>query len=148
MKRSMIILTAVLLAAFVCLLVSCSDNGEKSDGIPEKYTELDLDNQKPSESFDLLTSCVWEYEAESCTYILGMGANGAFINYCTCGEPVGNSDLTETFIYDDETSSVYLYDNDGKCIVKGTVKKLNDTSLTLDLFGKVCEYVKAEPSEE
>lgn len=127
MKKNVIFASALLIFS-LCIMVSCSSNS------------YDPSNQKPSENLDILTSGTWQYDFEGCGYTLRLYDNGEFSNYCNCGSPVGDSDLAEYYIYNDDEKKLYLYDSDGKQITEGNIESISRDTLIIKLFGETCEY--------
>lgn len=97
--------------------------------------------QKPSDNLDILTANSWEYDFESCAYTLSMRENGEFSNSCACGSPVGDSDIIEHYIYDDETKKLYLYDYEDKCIDEYEFLEISKDKIVVKQNGEVCTYV-------
>lgn len=51
---------------------------------------------------DFLTEKHWEYNILTCTEVLFFGEDGRFSYYETCGNPVGDYDMYDTYSYDAE----------------------------------------------
>ena len=123
MKRLFSLLVLICVA---CCFAGCSDETIK---------------QKPSETFDMMVGS-WEYDFEDCAYSLRFEENGEFSNSCACGSPVGDSDLVETFVYDDSTKNIYLYGPDKELVSTGKLESVDDTTITVTLFGEKCTYTR------
>ena len=84
----------VLLLAFFLLLTGCSEKeGEVGKVDYSKYPFVGVG---------------WERDAENDIETIYFGADGAFRYYCSCGNPVNDSDLCEGYIYDDESKTIIL----------------------------------------
>lgn len=122
MKKIFVILMAMI-------LIGCS--------APKELNEVKFKKslQVPSETLDKMVGR-WEYDFEDCAYGLRIGENQEFSLWCACGSPVGNSDLVEYFIYDEEKKIFYLYDCDRKFVetMRGALISENELRLDGDVF--------------
>ena len=48
----------------------------------------------------------WTRDAENDIETIRFGADGDFTYYCSCGNPVNDSDLCESYTYNDETKEI------------------------------------------
>lgn len=76
----------------------------------------------------------WKRKTDTCTEHIFFGSDGKFSYYCSCGEPVEDSDLCEKYYYDEDKKTVLL-DYPNGCV---EVKVLSNTfeSLVLDFGGE------------
>lgn len=58
---------------------------------------------------EFLTGKDWQYNTLVCMEVLHFSDEGNFSYYETCGNPVGDSDLYETYSYDEETGVITVY---------------------------------------
>ena len=130
------LITATILSVAFC--TGCSDSGNTKSGKPKPG------EQKQSENYEILVSGKWECETDVCTYMLYLDEDGTFSNYCGCGEPVGDADIVEFYVYDAESGKIYLYDSDEKYISKGKIKVLSEDEIEVSLFGEKCTYVNVK----
>ena len=61
-----------------------------------------------SKEADFLTNANWCYFT-NCDETISFGADGSYCYYCACGSPVGDSDLYDSYTYDEATSEITLY---------------------------------------
>ena len=78
------------LMLMVLLLTSCSDTKEKD------YSKY------------LFTDVSWTRTAENDIETIIFKSNGRFTYYCSCGNPVNDSDLCESYTYNDDTKEITL----------------------------------------
>ncbi len=121
-----------LLALFMVLVVSgcsASVNLEKA--------KFKKSLQEKSDTLDKMIGH-WEHDFDGCSYGLSIGEEQEFSLWCACGSPVGNSDLVEYYIYDDESKLFYLYGGDKKFVETMEVELISENELKLDgdLFKK------------
>ena len=89
---------------FLCItlvmsLFACGNSNTGSSENKEEYPEF-------------LTENSWEYNTLSCTEVLSFREDGSFSYYETCGNPVGNSDMYETYSYDEEKKIITVHGYD------------------------------------
>lgn len=121
MKKIFILLMVFVLVG--CSLLGCKDSLSKA--------KFDESLQKDSEALEMMIG-EWEYDFDGCAYGLDIGENQEFSLWCACGSPVGNSDLVEYYIYDDEKKLFYLYGEDGKFVEKMKGELISENELMLD----------------
>ena len=123
MKKNIIILILVML-----MLTGCGNVDEKSqENIYGDY---------------LFTDVSWTRDGEEDTETIIFKSDGSFIYYCACGNPVNDSDLCETYKYNDDTKEITLdcFEETEETIT--TIKLVNstDTTLELDFNGEVRKF--------
>lgn len=71
---------------------------------------------------------------------ISFGADGSYAYYCDAGEPVGNSDLYDSYRYDEETSTITLYNekDDDQDVIE--VLSYNDVHLLLKIDGEIRDF--------
>lgn len=96
----------------LCLLCSCEVK-------QEDYSEYGF------------TDVSWTRTTESDTEFLSLWSDGSFSYYCACGNSVNDSDLCETYSYDDETKTIKL---NCYATTKDMVKKIKIISVDENRF--------------
>ena len=126
------------LCMVLCLMmvISCVACGQ-SDGDSTKGES----SKEPESDADFLTEKRWEYNTLSCTEVLYLGEDGTFSYYETCGNPVGNSDLYETYSYDKEKKIITAHGSDNEVEdMEITVLRYVKDSLLLRIGGNIKEF--------
>ena len=120
----------VLLLAFFLLLTGCSEKKEEAEKVD--YSAYPF------------VGNAWEREAENDIETIFFGADGSFRYYCSCGNPVNDSDLCEGYTYDDETKTItpsYLEETE-EMVSAIKVVHCDDTELSLDFDGEIRIFTK------
>ena len=91
-KKKTIYLIALLLITTM-LFAGCSDN-KKPENQNVDYSQYSFINTS------------WTRDAEHDTETIRFGEDGSFTYYCGCGNPVNDSDLCESYTYNDETKEI------------------------------------------
>lgn len=123
MKRSIIMFFSILLC---CLLfVGCTNKNE-------------TDNE--SSFMDIS----WTRDAENDIETIRFSSEGDFTYYCSCGNPVNDSDLCEGYTYDEETKTITLdcLEITDEMVTEIKVIKCNGKELHLDFDGETRIFVK------
>ena len=128
-------MTKTLALIMVIALMGCSSPNNNGDLSKSKFNKS---LQKDSEALESMLDH-WEYDFDGCAYELVLDENQEFSLWCACGNPVGNSDLVEYFIYDEEEKLFYLYGEDKKFVetMKGELISENELKLDGDIFERV-----------
>ena len=92
MKKT--IFAIILCGATVLSLTGCGS-------IKEKNKEKDYSNYS-------FADISWTRDAENDVETIVFKSNGRFAYYCSCGNPVNDSDLCETYSYNDDTKEITL----------------------------------------
>ena len=85
----------------------------------------------------------WTRKTEYDTETIRFGANGSFVYFCGCGNPVNDSDLSEGYTYDDKTKTItinYIETTD-KTISQIKIKSYDEKSIKLNFDGEIREFV-------
>ena len=91
------------------------------------------------------TDVVWERDAENDLETIIFESNGSFTYYCACGNPVNDSDLCETYTYNDTTKEIRLNCSDVSAETITIIKVVESTKNTLKLdFGDEIREFKRE----
>jgi outer membrane biogenesis lipoprotein LolB len=126
MKKNIIILLSITL-----LLSGCGEEKEKTQ-------EKNYSNQS-------FTDISWKRNAENDEETIIFKADGSFTYYCACGNPVNDSDLCETFTYNEDTKEITLDCLEETEDTITTIKVINstDTTLELDFDGEIRKFEKS-----
>lgn len=88
----------------------------------------------------------WTRTTEHDTEFISFSKDGKFSYYCACGNPVNDSDLCDTYTYEDDKKIIKL-----KCsekikdtVTKIKLKKSTDDELILDFNGDIRKFKKNE----
>ena len=125
MKRSIIILLLVAL-----LLTGCGTT-------KEKVQEKDYSNYS-------FTDVSWTRDAENDIETIVFKSNGRFTYYCSCGNPVNDSDLCESYTYNEETKEITLecFEETDETVTTIKIVSSTDTTLELDFNGEIRKFEK------
>ena len=126
MKKIIILVLATL------LLTGCdSTREEKQEKDYSKYSFTDVS---------------WTRDAENDIETIVFKSNGRFVYYCSCGNPVNDSDLCENYTYNDKTKEITLdcFEETEETITKIKVVKSTETTLELDFDGEIRTFQKSE----
>ena len=77
--------------------------------------------------------------------VISFGEDHSYMYYCECGEPVGDSDIYDTYSYDEETQTIHLFsagEEAEKQIIK--VCEISEKRLLLEIEGKMTEFKSDE----
>lgn len=116
--------TIIILMSLVVLLAGILE-GKKY--LTSKYNDK-LDNTIISHS--------WERDSGSDIETIYFTKDGEFGYYCSCGSPVDDYDLCDSYKYDKETNTIKLMCSLGVDITELKIKKVTDYELVLDFDGK------------
>ena len=124
MKKIIILVLATL------LLTGCdSTREEKQEKDYSKYSFTDVS---------------WTREAENDIETIVFKSNGRFVYYCSCGNPVNDSDLCETYTYDEETKEITLdcFEETEETVTNIKIVNSTETTLDLDFNGEIRKFEK------
>lgn len=122
-------LFAVICMLFIFSLCGCGENTEKEAYDPAPFAGKDW-------TFFDISSVSHDR--------ISFGEDGSFAYYCDAGEPVGDSDLYDCYVYDKEDSSITLYndyDENEKVI---DVLSYNASHLLLEIDGEIRDFTTVE----
>ena len=128
--KKCIYLIALLLISTI-LFVGCSDN--------KKSEEPSVDYSKYS-----FVNASWTRDAEHDTETIRFGEDGSFTYYCGCGNSVNDSDLCESYAYDDATKIITLncIETTDEMVTTIKILKCDENSLHLDFDGEIRIFEK------
>lgn len=84
------------------------------------------------------------YFGENDIETIRFNTDGSFSYYCACGNPVNDSDLCETYSYNEETKEIKLdcFETTEETITTIKVINITDTTLELDFDGEERKFEK------
>jgi hypothetical protein len=129
MKKCLVLMVLVLVCAL--LFAGCGGSKEEAD-TPVDYSEYPFVNVS------------WERDAENDIETIRFGEDGAFTYYCSCGNPVNDSDLCEGYTYDDATKTITLdcIEITDEMVTEIKIVKCDENSLHLDFDGEIRVFEK------
>ena len=128
MKKT--IFAIILCGVMVLSLTGC-------DSTKEKNKVKDYSNHS-------FTDVSWRRDAENDVETLVFKSNGRFTYYCSCGNPVNDSDLCETYTYNDDTKEITLdcLEETEETVTKIKIVNSTETTLELDFNGEIRKFEK------
>ena len=127
MKKNIVFLMLVGI-----LLTGCGHTKEKA--------------QEKDYSKYLFSDVSWTRDSEHDIETIVLKSNGRFTYYCSCGNPVNDSDLCENYTYNEETKEITLncIEETEDTITKIKVVSSTNTILELDFNGEIRKFEKEE----
>ena len=125
MKKNIIIL--MLLGVF---LTGCGDTKEK---LHEKdYSKY------------LFSDVVWTRDGGNDIETIVFKSDGSFSYFCSCGNPVNDSDLCESYVYNDETKEIELdcFETTEETVTSIKIIEMSEDVLKLDFNGETRIFEK------
>ena len=125
MKKNIIILMLVGL-----FLTGCGDKKEvQKQNDYSKFTFLDVS---------------WTRDSGNDIETIRFSSDGKFTYYCSCGNPVNDSDLCESYTYNEETKEITLecFEETEDTITTIKIVSSTDTTLELDFNGEIRKFEK------
>jgi uncharacterized lipoprotein YehR (DUF1307 family) len=128
MKKT--IFAIILCGVMVFSLTGCGS-------IKEKNKEKDYSNYS-------FTDVSWTRDAENDVETIVFKSNGRFVYYCSCGNPVNDSDLCETYSYNDDTKEIILdcLEETEETVTNIKIVNSTETVLELDFNGEIRRFEK------
>lgn len=125
MKRYFIILMFLVL-----LLTGCGDSKEKTQ--KKDYSEYSF------------TDVSWTRDAGNDIETIVFKSDGKFTYYCSCGNPVNDSDLCESYTYNEDTKEITLdyIEETEEAVTTIKIVKETETTLELDFDGEIRKFEK------
>ena len=129
MKKGIYLIALLLISAI--LFVGCSDN-KKTEDQSVDYSQYSFVNTS------------WTRGAEHDTETIRFGEDGSFTYYCGCGNSVNDSDLCESYAYDDATKIITLncIETTDEMVTIIKIVKCDENSLHLDFDGEIRIFEK------
>ena len=84
-------------------------------------------------------------DAENDVETIVFKSDGRFTYYCSCGNPVNDSDLCETYTYNKDTKEITLdcLEETEETVTNIKIVNSTETTLELDFNGEVRKFEKA-----
>ena len=129
MKKFVCLLTVILICAV--LFAGCGGN-KKAEDVSVDYSQYPFVNTS------------WTRDAENDIETIRFGEDGAFVYYCSCGNPVNDSDLNEGYTYDDATKTITVkyIETTEETVSTIIIEECNIESIKLNFDGEIREFVK------
>ena len=108
------------------------------------YSSLEEEDEKVDYSKYSFTDGSWNRDAENDIETIRFGADGSFTYYCSCGNPVNDSDLCDGYTYDDATKTITLncIETTDEMVTVIKIVKCDENSLQLDFDGEIRIFEK------
>ena len=87
----------------------------------------------------------WTRDGGNDIETIRFSSDGKFTYYCSCGNPVNDSDLCESYTYNEETKKITLdcFEETEDTITTIKVVSSTDTTLELDFNGEIRKFEKS-----
>lgn len=92
------------------------------------------------------TDISWTRKAENDTETLRFSSDGSYVYYCSCGNPVNDSDLNEGYTYNDKTKVITIsyVETTDETVSEIKIEKCTDSVLKLNFNGEIREFEKSK----
>ena len=131
MKKNIIIIIFIFIIIFVVMLLAgCGNTKEKV--YKKDYSEYSF------------TDVSWTREGGNDIETLKFKSDGSFSYYCSCGNPVNDSDLCESYTYNDETKEITFecFEETEEMVTSVKIIEMSDDILELDFNGEIRKFKK------
>lgn len=93
----------------------------------------------------LFSDVTWTRDSGEDVETLILRSDGSFSYSCSCGNSVNDSDLCESYVYNDDTKEIKLncFETTEDTITTIKVVKSTETTLELDFNGEVRKFEKS-----
>jgi uncharacterized lipoprotein NlpE involved in copper resistance len=120
--------TIIILLLGILFLTGCEDKKEEKIDYSE-YAFSDV---------------TWTRDAENDIETLRLKSDGSFAYYCSCGNPVNDSDMCESYTYDDKTKEIKFdcFETTDEMVTTVKVVKVTENTLELDFDGEIRTFEK------
>lgn len=132
MKKKILIIAIIIIILGIGAFLALKYHNKK---------EADKYNDKLSE---LITQNSWERDGGGDTERIYFSEDGSYGYYCLCGNPVGNSDAYDSYVYDKETNTIKLINSYGGKSELIKIKEVSELKLVLDFDGKEKTFYSIE----
>jgi hypothetical protein len=94
----------------------------------------------------LFTDVIWTRDSENDIETIIFKSDGRFSYYCSCGNSINDSDLCESYVYNDVTKEIKFdcFEKTEDTITTIKVVNSTETTLELDFNGEVRKFEKSE----
>ena len=92
----------------------------------------------------LFTDVIWTRDSENDIETIVFKSDGSFSYSCSCGNPVNDSDLCESYVYNDDTKEIKLncFEITEETITSIKIVEMSEDVLELDFNGEIRRFVK------
>ena len=92
----------------------------------------------------LFADVVWTRNGENDIETLKLNSDGTFTYYCSCGNSVNDSDLCESYIYNDKTKEIEFecFETTEEMVTKVKIVSVSEEMLELDFNGEIRTFEK------
>ena len=120
--------TIIILLLGILFLTGCEDQKEEKID----YSEF------------AFSDVTWTRDAENDIETLRLKSDGSFAYYCSCGNPVNDSDMCESYTYDDKTKEIKFdcFETTDEMVTTVKVVKVTENTLELDFDGEIRTFEK------
>ena len=132
MKKNIIIIIFIFIIIFVVMLLAgCGNTKEKV--YKKDYSEYSF------------TDVSWTRDGGNDIETLKFKSDGSFSYYCSCGNPVNDSDLCESYSYNDETKEITFecFETTEETVTSIKIVNSTEDSLELDFDGEIRKFEKS-----
>ena len=94
----------------------------------------------------LFSDVTWTRDSGNDIETIRFKSDGSFSYYCSCGNPVNDSDLCESYTYDDKTKEIKFdcFETTDDMITKVKIVEMSEDTLELDFDGEIRKFEKEE----
>ena len=113
---------------------------------PESSVSEDKDNTQENNYREYsFTDVTWTRHAGNDVETIVFKSDGRFSYYCSCGNPVNDSDLCESFTYNEDTEEITLdcLEETQEAVTKIKVVNSTEANLELDFNGEIRKFEKS-----
>ena len=92
------------------------------------------------------TNVSWTRDTEHDIETIRFNSDGSFSYYCACGNPVNDSDLCESYTYNDETKEIKFdcFETTEEMVTNIKIIKTTEEILELDFNGEIRKFEKEQ----
>ena len=92
----------------------------------------------------LFTGVSWTRDGGNDIETIRFNGDGSFSYYCSCGNPVNDSDLCDTYTYNDETKEITFncFETTEEMVTNIKIVKVSEDVLELDFDGEIRIFEK------
>ena len=101
-------------------------------------------NKKVDYSEYSFTDTSWIRNADHDIETIRFNSDGSFSYYCSCGNPVNDSDLCESYTYNDETKEIKFecFETTEEMVTNIKIVEISEDFLELDFNGEIRKFEK------
>ena len=97
----------------------------------------------------LFADVVWTRNGENDIETLKLNSDGTFTYYCSCGNSVNDSDLCESYTYNDKTKEIEFecFETTEEMVTNVKIVSVSEEMLELDFNGEIRTFEKESKQE-